>query len=757
MPRRGDSKGAKQRSTPGERVSSTISSYWSRGASASKTRHVNPTVLDQRVRDSPIQAPPFTPARRFHDPSAPTSTRKISASFSTDCPLSGHPTLAYSAVTASTTMNHPGPLTSHPINQSSARSSPQPRRSTDAYTKHRALEISHTYNNLPTPTTQYKARSCKPFVAATPPNTRASSSRNIENIPPSAPVSSLATEKQGSSKCPTPRAAPKRVSPKKKAKSRPGIPKSRTFSVFSNFTASLSRTSLGQLTGSDSRRTSTSSKSTARKDPAPYMNPQSAASTSSQALLNPAVETTNPLQIYTAQSSAYWTGRFMALQDRFQSETLLPENLATLSKRQLKHRADAAPKISRSTTTVASTYPSYEAAATLLVDEDNRSRRIFLHLDALCATSEARVSLQKWQQNYARRMGKENLRMKSLIWSTLEAKNMPLAVVAPDDDADVVGEVADLVVLLVVVEVLEEEARGGEHALRVELPEADLVDDDGGQHGLLRRGGDAVHLLVRVRRQVRDDLVRGDPHVHGPPDRGPRQNPLPCTIPVGLALDNRQLNCTSYNPSIHTHTHATSETHTTAFRLFSPVPFNSFSLAALSLFCTVRIVRMVFGASTRPHFPFPTAPFGTQPEALSTYTLANPKAARPRPRHNPHTQYTLFEQMKNIFEARRKRNITPTMAFFLGALGKLFATSITYPYITVKSQMHVAGNGQKEGMTQAIRRVIKEEGYAGLYKGIGPKVTQSVLTAAFLFAFKDVLYEQTVKLRGTMARKAVKA
>ncbi|KAI1110128.1 mitochondrial carrier [Nemania sp. NC0429] len=121
---------------------------------------------------------------------------------------------------------------------------------------------------------------------------------------------------------------------------------------------------------------------------------------------------------------------------------------------------------------------------------------------------------------------------------------------------------------------------------------------------------------------------------------------------------------------------------------------------------------------------------------------------------NPILQYTLFEQMKNVLEARRRRNITPTMAFFLGALGKLFATSITYPYITVKSQMHVAGNGQREGMTQAIRRVIREEGYAGLYKGIGPKVTQSVLTAAFLFAFKDVLYEQTVKLRGTIARRA---
>jgi adenine nucleotide transporter 17 len=123
---------------------------------------------------------------------------------------------------------------------------------------------------------------------------------------------------------------------------------------------------------------------------------------------------------------------------------------------------------------------------------------------------------------------------------------------------------------------------------------------------------------------------------------------------------------------------------------------------------------------------------------------------------NPILQYTLFEQMKNAVEKRRK--VTPLIAFFLGALGKLFATSLTYPYITVKSQMHVAAHSdKKEGMTETLRRVIRQEGYAGLFKGIGPKVTQSVLTAAFLFAFKDVLYEQTVKLRMGSARKRVGA
>jgi adenine nucleotide transporter 17 len=83
---------------------------------------------------------------------------------------------------------------------------------------------------------------------------------------------------------------------------------------------------------------------------------------------------------------------------------------------------------------------------------------------------------------------------------------------------------------------------------------------------------------------------------------------------------------------------------------------------------------------------------------------------------NPILQYTVFEQLKNTLEKRRR--VTPTDAFYLGALGKLLATSITYPYITVKSRMHVAGkDGPKENMLTTFRRIIKEEGYAGFYGG----------------------------------------
>ena len=83
---------------------------------------------------------------------------------------------------------------------------------------------------------------------------------------------------------------------------------------------------------------------------------------------------------------------------------------------------------------------------------------------------------------------------------------------------------------------------------------------------------------------------------------------------------------------------------------------------------------------------------------------------------NPILQYTVYEQLKNFVE--KKRRITPRDSFYLGALGKLAATSITYPYITVKSRMHVAGkNGTEENTFSSLRRILREEGWSGLYGG----------------------------------------
>jgi solute carrier family 25 (peroxisomal adenine nucleotide transporter), member 17 len=121
---------------------------------------------------------------------------------------------------------------------------------------------------------------------------------------------------------------------------------------------------------------------------------------------------------------------------------------------------------------------------------------------------------------------------------------------------------------------------------------------------------------------------------------------------------------------------------------------------------------------------------------------------------NPILQYTIFEQLKNFVE--KTRRVGPRDAFLMGALGKLLATTITYPYITIKSRAHVTAKGQGKGMWTTLRQIVDQEGWSGLYGGVVPKVTQSVLTAAFLFAFKDVLYEMTVTARRNAQAKLLK-
>lgn len=119
---------------------------------------------------------------------------------------------------------------------------------------------------------------------------------------------------------------------------------------------------------------------------------------------------------------------------------------------------------------------------------------------------------------------------------------------------------------------------------------------------------------------------------------------------------------------------------------------------------------------------------------------------------NPIIQYTVFEQLKNLILKRQKNRqatLSPSWAFVLGALGKLVATGSTYPYITLKTRLHMAGENKIEGlandttspekltMLSATINIIRKNGIAGLYRGIGYKLVQSILTAAFLFFFKE--------------------
>lgn len=61
-----------------------------------------------------------------------------------------------------------------------------------------------------------------------------------------------------------------------------------------------------------------------------------------------------------------------------------------------------------------------------------------------------------------------------------------------------------------------------------------------------------------------------------------------------------------------------------------------------------------------------------------------------------------------------------------------------------------AGQAEGRSYTSAIdglRKIVRKEGVSGLYRGVGPKLTQSVATAAILFLAKEKIYQATVKVR----------
>ncbi|KAI9683084.1 MAG: hypothetical protein M1829_005875 [Trizodia sp. TS-e1964] len=85
---------------------------------------------------------------------------------------------------------------------------------------------------------------------------------------------------------------------------------------------------------------------------------------------------TNLKQVKEAQEPAYWAGRFTALNDRFRGDEFQ--------------------------TSVIFEAPGKATNTGKSNLEEKRIRRVFAHLDSLCLTDEARLSLRDFQEQYAR-------------------------------------------------------------------------------------------------------------------------------------------------------------------------------------------------------------------------------------------------------------------------------------------------------------------------------------------------------------------
>jgi len=103
---------------------------------------------------------------------------------------------------------------------------------------------------------------------------------------------------------------------------------------------------------------------------------------------------------------------------------------------------------------------------------------------------------------------------------------------------------------------------------------------------------------------------------------------------------------------------------------------------------------------------------------------------------NPAIKFTFYELFKRQYTRITGKGVGGTTAFLLGAAATAVATLLTYPLQIVQAK---ARHGNMQGMTTSptmhmiAAKIIREQGTAGLFKGVDSKLLQSALAAGFMF------------------------
>ncbi|GAB2289996.1 Protein MITOFERRINLIKE 1, chloroplastic [Dionaea muscipula] len=109
--------------------------------------------------------------------------------------------------------------------------------------------------------------------------------------------------------------------------------------------------------------------------------------------------------------------------------------------------------------------------------------------------------------------------------------------------------------------------------------------------------------------------------------------------------------------------------------------------------------------------------------------------------------YSAFEYLKAAVLGRRNRGqLEPMESVFCGALAGAISASLTTPLDVVKTRLMTQVHGDTmnkvaaamhSGITTTVRQILKEEGWVGFTRGMGPRVVHSSCFSALgYFAFE---------------------
>jgi len=108
-------------------------------------------------------------------------------------------------------------------------------------------------------------------------------------------------------------------------------------------------------------------------------------------------------------------------------------------------------------------------------------------------------------------------------------------------------------------------------------------------------------------------------------------------------------------------------------------------------------------------------------------------------------QFPLYEHIKHFFARRgphERHHLTPLELITAACVSKVCASVVAYPHEVLRSRFqyqHDADPNRYRGVVDALKRIFKEEGMRGFYKGMGANLLRVVPSCAITFTSYEML------------------
>ncbi|GBG25946.1 Mitochondrial carrier protein [Hondaea fermentalgiana] len=118
----------------------------------------------------------------------------------------------------------------------------------------------------------------------------------------------------------------------------------------------------------------------------------------------------------------------------------------------------------------------------------------------------------------------------------------------------------------------------------------------------------------------------------------------------------------------------------------------------------------------------------------------------------PAIQMSIYDQVRRIMLRNRTGDLSALESFSLATLAGCFAVTAAYPMDMCRciAQTETEDGKEKKNIFQAMRHILKTEGFQGLFKGLSAQLFQAVLSASIMLMVKERIQAATTRILVSM-------